>query len=82
MKDTPRARRRHNTQKAIDKQRRIIKALDGIVAPKIMKQPHRLHKHHALDCGIPGCINCSNPRKVWGQLTVQERKFNEGIYYD
>lgn len=82
MRDTSRASRRHNTQKAIDKQRRIIKALGGIVAPKLIEQPHRLHKHHALDCGIPGCIHCSNPRKVWGQLTFQERKSKENLYYD
>ena len=41
-------------------------------------EPHRYHKHHAMDCGNPGCIFCANPRKTWNELTIQEkRQFQE-----
>ena len=41
-------------------------------------EPHRYHKHHAMDCGNPGCIFCANPRKTWNELTIQEkREFQE-----
>ena len=38
-------------------------------------QPHRYHKMKAVDCGIPGCRYCGNPRRVWGDKTIQETKF-------
>jgi hypothetical protein len=42
------------------------------------KDPHRLEKHHAMDSGNPGCPLCSNPRRTWNELTIQEkRKFQE-----
>jgi hypothetical protein len=37
-------------------------------------EPHRLSKVAALNCGNPNCIMCSNPRKVWGELTIQEKR--------
>ena len=41
-------------------------------------EPHRYHKHHAMDCGNPGCIFCANPRRTWNELTIQEkREFQE-----
>ena len=33
--------------------------------------------HHVMDCGQPGCIVCGNRRKVWGEKTVQEQKFDK-----
>jgi len=49
---------------------------------KLIEQPHRLAKHHAMDCGQPHCTMCGNPRKnktVKGKekLTVQERRNNQ-----
>jgi len=38
---------------------------------------HRFNKHHAMDCGNPDCVMCGNPRKVWGQRTVQEQRFDQ-----
>lgn len=38
-------------------------------------RPHKFHKKHALNCGDPTCIMCMNPRKAWGEKTMQERKF-------
>lgn len=40
-----------------------------------LDQPHRFHKRKALNCGDPKCVMCSNPRKVFGEKTFQERKF-------
>ena len=41
-------------------------------------EPHRYHKHHAMDCGNPGCMLCANPRRTWNELTIQEkREFQE-----
>lgn len=40
-------------------------------------QPHRYHKTKSLNCGDPNCMLCGNPRKFFGALTIQERKFNE-----
>jgi hypothetical protein len=63
------SRRLHKEQAAIDKQVRIAKEFGVPV-----KEPHKFHKHHALNCGDPKCLMCSNPRKVWGEKTMQERR--------
>jgi len=36
---------------------------------------HKLHKMHAMDCGIPNCVYCANPRRVWGEKTRPEKIF-------
>ena len=69
-----RATRLQRTSNAIKKQLRIAKAF-GMT--HILKQPHRLAKHHALDCGNPKCLVCHSD-KVFGKPTFQERKFNQG----
>jgi len=63
------SRRLHKEQAAIDKQVRIAKEFGVPV-----KEPHKFHKHHAMNCGDPKCLMCSNPRKVWGEKTMQERR--------
>jgi hypothetical protein len=40
------------------------------------KTPHYYAKKHAMNCGNPTCIMCSNPRKLWGEKTFQEMKFD------
>jgi hypothetical protein len=66
-----RAKRIRRTNRAINKQVKIAKRSGAYRTD----QPHRYAKHHAMDCGIPGCIMCANPRRVWGEKTIQERKF-------
>ena len=73
------SRRRHKTDVAIARQVRIAKSHNSF-NQKNIKEKHRLAKHHAMDCGTPGCILCANPRhnkmpKTKDQLTIQERKF-------
>jgi hypothetical protein len=36
--------------------------------------PHKFVKHHSMNCGNPKCILCSNPRKIWGDKTIQEKR--------
>ena len=69
-----RATRLQRTSNAIKKQLRIAKAF-GMT--HILKQPHRLAKHHALDCGNPKCLVCHSD-KVFNKPTLQERKFIQG----
>ena len=48
-----------------------------------LKQPHRLAKHRAMDCGTPECVLCGNPRRTFEELTIQEKRFNQRkIYLD
>lgn len=70
---TKKAKRLQRTANAIKKQLRIAKAFG---MNHILKQPHRLAKHHALDCGNPECLVCHSD-KVFHKPTMQERKFIE-----
>jgi hypothetical protein len=45
-----------------------------------VKEPHRLVKHHVLDCGVPGCVMCANPRRTWKEKTIQIVKNSINIY--
>ena len=67
-----RAKRRRLTKNVIERQKRIAKS-----AGLSIKQPHRFAKHHATNCRTPNCVCCGNPRRVWKQRTIQERKFAE-----
>ena len=62
---------------AVKKQLRIAKS-HGVK----VEEPHRLVKHHAMDCGVPHCTLCANPRhnaavKGAEKLTIQERRNNQ-----
>lgn len=69
------SRRIHQTEKHIARQLRIAKQKGYDFNDEVMRQPHRLAKHHVMDCGNPGCSMCSNPRKLFGDRTIQERRF-------
>ena len=61
---------------AIKKQMKIAKEHNHVNSefnPKL-DQPHRFAKHHAMDCGNPGCMLCGNPRRLWHELTAQEKR--------
>jgi len=59
-------------ENAIKKQTKIAKSNGA--SQKVLDQPHRLAKHHAMDCGNPKCVLCGNPRKTWKELTAQEKR--------
>jgi len=66
------SKRIHQKQVKVEKQVKIAKELGMPV-----KEPHKLHKVHALNCGNPNCVMCMNPRKAFGEKTMQERKFEQ-----
>jgi len=74
------SRRRHKTDVAIARQVAIAKS-KGTFNQANIKQPHRLAKHHAMDCGNPGCFLCGNPRKTHGKdkLTQQEKRLFQDL---
>jgi len=64
--------RLHKDDNAINKQVKIAKA-HGLPLDKA----HGFAKQHAMDCGNPECGLCGNRRKVFGEKTVQEEKFDK-----
>lgn len=74
------SRRRHKDENAVKKQLKIAKQYNSCLDENnVIKQPHRLAKHHAMDCGNPKCFMCGNPRKTHkDKLTAQEKR----IYQD
>lgn len=68
------SQRRHKTDVAIARQVKIAKQHGLGFSDKHIKEPHRHAKHHAMDCGQPGCMMCGNPRKTFKQVTAQEKR--------
>lgn len=64
--------RLHENKVHIKRQVKIAKAY-GID----VDTPHKLSKHHATNCGQPQCLMCGNPRKIWGEETIQEKRFKQ-----
>ena len=62
---------------AINKQLKIAKA-HGSLDDKNVKNPHRLVKQHAMDCGNPQCLLCSGA-KVLGEPPIQQKRFDQNI---
>jgi hypothetical protein len=62
-------------ENAIAKQLKIAKASGHT---KYVREPHRLAKHHAMDCGNPQCYLCGNPRNH-GEVTAQEKRMVQDI---
>lgn len=72
-----RSKRIHDEETKIKKQVSIAKTHGLTDVDRGVKQPHRYSKHHAMDCGQPGCSLCGNPRKLFKEKTVQEKSFNQ-----
>jgi hypothetical protein len=71
--------RRHKTDMAIARQIKIARS-KGRVNQANIQQPHRLAKHHAMDCGNPGCYLCGNPRRTHKDpLTTQEKRLFQNV---
>lgn len=67
-----RSKRIQQKENHVSKQVKIAKAYGLNI-----KEPHKFAKQHAMNCGDPKCVMCSNPRKTFGELTIQEKKFLE-----
>jgi len=73
------SKRRHKTDVAIARQVKIDKS-HGTFNQANIQQPHRLAKHHAMDCGNPHCYLCGNPRKTHkDKLTQQEKRLFQNV---
>ena len=77
------SRRRHKTDVHIARQVKIAKSHGLTNKDKSVKEPHRMAKHHAMDCGNPQCYLCGNPRRnPWfkkERLTAQERRLMQDV---
>jgi hypothetical protein len=73
------SRRRFRDETAVKKQVKIAKAHGLTNKDKAVKEPHRLAKHHAMDCGQPGCMLCGNPRKIFKERTAQEKRLFQDV---
>lgn len=75
------SRRRFKDETAIKKQLKIAKQHTSSDSENnVIKQPHRLSKHHAMDCGNPECFMCGNPRKTHkDKLTAQEKRLFQDV---
>ena len=74
------SRRRFRDENAVKKQVKIAKAHGLTNKDKAVKEPHRLVKHHVMDCGRPGCMLCGNPRKTHkDKLTAQEKRMYQDV---
>jgi hypothetical protein len=73
------SRRRHKNDVAIARQIRIAKQHGLGFYDKAIKEPHRMAKHHAMDCGQPGCMLCGNPRKIFKERTAQEKRMYQDV---
>lgn len=71
------SKRMLNTENAIRKQERIAKSY-GVV----QSEAHRYAKHHALNCGQKNCVFCANPRKLFGEKTIQEKAMEQRRLYE
>jgi len=74
--------RRHKTDVSIARQLKIAVASHhpAMMPGPDIKQPHRLAKRHAMDCGNPACYLCGNPRKTHkDRLTAQEKKLFQDL---
>jgi hypothetical protein len=60
----------------ISKQLKLRKR-SSFTKDKVVDQPHRLQKKTAYSCGNSNCVMCGNPRKFFGDLTMQEKSFKQ-----
>lgn len=61
-------------ENAVKKQVRIAKE-HGVP----ITDAHKFAKHHALNCGNPNCVMCANPRKIFKEPTLQERRMFQDV---
>ena len=74
--------RLHQKEVKIQKQYKIAKEYHRPYEKwRTLDQPHRMHKMRAMNCGDPNCAMCGNPRKFFGEETIQERKHKQEKYY-
>lgn len=61
-------------QNAINKQTNILKAYQIPAG-----NAHKYSKRKAMNCGDPKCTLCGNPRKLFKEVTIQEKRFDQEL---
>ena len=64
----------HQKETKLEKKMRLAKEYHHEHA---LKNPHKYHKASLFNCGNPDCVMCMNPRKAFGEKTIQEKKFEQ-----
>jgi hypothetical protein len=72
-----RSRRILKDDNAVSKQLKIAKSNNAM--GKMIDEPHRMAKHHAMNCGNSSCLMCGNPRKVFNEKTMQEQRMEQDM---
>ena len=73
------SRRIQKKEDAVKKQVKIAKAHGATQFEVLVNEPHRFHKHHAMNCGNPKCVMCGNPRRTFKEKTYQEKKQQQDV---
>lgn len=68
-KNNKRSERRYNNYLKIKKQLKLLKMYD--TEPDILIHG-KYKKQNSLNCGRSACCMCSNPRRIFGYLTLKE----------
>lgn len=64
-------------QKRIGQKQRHVERQTGLhlaIFKDLIEQPHRYAKRSFCTCGNSNCFQCGNPRKFFGDVTIQEQK--------
>ena len=72
--------RKKHSERVGQKQTKLankIKTAKAFGMDHVVKNPHKYHKSGLFNCGNPKCVMCMNPRKAFGEKTMQERKFEQ-----
>lgn len=64
-------------QQKTKKVTRKVKIAKAFGFTDVAKNPHKYAKKSMFGCGNKNCIMCMNPRKAWGEKTMQEQKFEQ-----
>ncbi len=70
-----RSRRLLKDETKAKRQKKILKSMGAQIDPFV--SANYFNKKHSLNCGNPNCVMCGNPRKMFGDVTIQEKKFVE-----
>jgi hypothetical protein len=74
------SKRLQKDENAVARQVKIAKAHGMTNKDLAVKEPHRLAKHHVMDCGNPQCPLCGNPRRTHKDtLTAQEKRLFQDV---
>ena len=61
-------------QQKTKKVTRKVKIAKAFGFDSVVENPHKYAKRSIFRCANKNCIMCMNPRKVWGEKTIQEQK--------